>query len=200
MRARCHTSSAPPFKSARYCGVHYCSHSCVSSHDGHKSCKQGLHTIAIRVFVTSESIGSASCDSKADGWSEWSEGLQVNAETPRMPKRPSTSSSGSSILHPHLPKDYFRFLFLFLPVAHQIIFRDFTPAREPEVSMSCLMQAKGEIDERDTQTARCIGLAVAVMPGIRAEWVFNTDRRASVGQVGHRHTHMELMTETLIFY
>jgi hypothetical protein len=62
------------------------------------------------------------------------------------------------------------------------------------------MQAKGEIDERDTQTARCIGLAVAVMPGIRAEWVFNTDRRASVGQVGHRHTHMELMTETLIFY
>ena len=132
----------------------------MSSHDDHTSCKQGLHTIAIRVFVTCESRGSASCDSKADGWSEWSESLQVNAETPRMPKRPSTSSSGSSNLHPHLPKDYYRFLFRFLPVAcscslsraHQFFFQYFTPlryrnsicslrssVREPEVSISCLM-------------------------------------------------------------
>lgn len=151
----------------------------MSSHDGHTSCKQGLHTIAIRVLVNCESRGSASCDSKADCWSEWSEGLQVNAETPRMPKRPSTSSSGSSKLHPHLPKDYYRFLFRLLPVARSCSFKACTPNNfsrfhafeiaqldlavsgplsTPEVSISCLMQAKEEINARDTQTARCIGL------------------------------------------
>lgn len=85
------------------------------------SCKQGDHTVAVRVLRLATSSERASCkeaQGSGSSWSKWSDSLQVNAETPKPHRkstsqsRPSSSSSGSRRLHPHLPADFYRSLSL----------------------------------------------------------------------------------------
>jgi len=78
---------------------------------------KGDHTVAVRVLRLATSSERASCkeaQGSGSSWSKWSDSLQVNAETPKPHRkstsqsRPSSSSSGSRRLHPHLPADFYR--------------------------------------------------------------------------------------------